>query len=75
MNQINATDENVLLQNRIELINYLRGSDKEPITIHNFSAFTETAKYLELLKKINEINIIYNEILSSYSEYEKCQTI
>ena len=61
-----------LIKSRIELVNHLRGEDKEKLTEENFPAFTETEEYSKLLEKINELRVIHDELLSQCSEWEKC---
>ena len=68
----NSYHEKQLLKNRIELINHLRGEDKEKLTVETFSAFIETEEYNKLLEKINEWRAIHNELLAQCSEWEKC---
>lgn len=66
----NNTNPDVLLENKLSLINYLLGSEHEEITKENFSFFEKTEKYLELLKKIEEFNKIYEILLKEYNEWK-----
>lgn len=66
-NSNNKTASKRLLENRIKIINYLLGNEQEKITEENFESFAETKEFLELLKKINEFNIVYEKLLSEYN--------
>ena len=68
-NSTNNTNSKRLLENKIKVINYLLGSEHEQITEENFDAFSETTEYGELLKKINEFNIVYEKLLSEYKDW------
>lgn len=69
-NRNNHTAPKMLLKNKLKIINYLLGSDHEEITEENFDSFTQTNEYLELLKKIDELNIIYEELLQEYNAWK-----
>lgn len=66
-NSNNKTDSKRLLENRIKIINYLLGNEQEKITKESFESFAETKEFSELLKKINEFNIVYEKLLSEYN--------
>lgn len=69
-NRNNHTEPKMLLKNKLKIINYLLGSNHEEITEENFDSFTQTNEYLELLKKIDELNIIYEELLQEYNTWK-----
>lgn len=69
-NRNNHTAPKMLLKNKLKIINYLLGSNHEEITEENFDSFTQTNEYLELLKKIDELNIIYEELLQEYNAWK-----
>ena len=69
-NENNNTDTEKLIKNKIKLINYLRGKDKEQITPENFNSFCDTKEYKELLIRINEINKIYSKLFEEYINWE-----
>ena len=60
----------VLLGKKIKIINYLLGNESEQITAENFDSFAKTKEFSELLKKINDFNIIYEKLLSEYNDWE-----
>lgn len=77
LNNVVSNNDNEYIQkkliiNRIELINHLRGEDKEKLIEETFPIFTETEEYAKLLEKINELRAIHDELLTQYSEWEKC---
>lgn len=65
----NSINPEKLLENKLKIINYLLGSEHEQITEENFNTFTKTEEYLELLKKINQYNIVYERLLSEYNKW------
>lgn len=69
-NPNNHNRPQMLLKNKLKIINYLLGSNHEKITEGNFDSFTQTNEYLELLKKIDELNIIYEELLQEYNAWK-----
>ena len=58
------------LENKLRLINYMRGLDKEPITEENLEQFIKTEEYAKILKEINHCLKIYQELLSEYQNWE-----
>lgn len=69
-NRNNHNRPQMLLKNKLKIINYLLGSNHEKITEGNFDSFTQTNEYLELLKKIDELNIICEELLQEYNAWK-----
>lgn len=65
----NNEDAEKLLENKIELINYLLGNEHDPITKENFNTFSQTEEYSKLLTNINEIKTIYEELFSKYRKW------
>lgn len=65
------TNSERLLENKIKIVNYFLGNDRDKITAENFEFFTETEEFLELLKKINKFKIVYKKLLSEYNDWEK----
>ncbi len=75
----NNTNPNILLENKLKIINYLFENKHNQITKENFNAFTETKEYTKLLRKIDQFNLVYERLLSEYNDwaiqllpYEKC---
>jgi len=68
--QTNNAASKQTLRSKIKIINYLLDNNHEEITEENFGLFTKTDEYQILLKKINELNIIYEKLLSEYMEWE-----
>lgn len=66
----NGNEPSILLENKIELINYLLGDEHVQITEENFESFAKTNEYLEILKKISELNHIYEKIRLEYNEWK-----
>lgn len=68
-----GNDENPkqLLQNKIKIINYLLDNEHELVTEKNFDLFTKTEEYQQILKKIDELNLVYEPLLSEYKKWEK----
>lgn len=60
-----------LLQNKLKIINYLLKDEYKEITKDNFDSFTNTEEYQQILIKINEFNIIYEQLLSEYKSWEE----
>lgn len=60
-----------LLQNKIKIINYLLGDEHELVTEKNFDLFTKTEEYQQTLKKIDELNLVYEPLLSEYKKWEE----
>lgn len=67
----NITYTEHLLKNKIKIINYLLNKEHEPITEENFDLFIETKEYHEILKKITELNVVYEQLLSEYRKWEE----
>ncbi len=68
-NSNNKENPEKLLLNKLKIINYILGSGLEQITKENFNSFTETEEYLEVLKKINQLNMVYEKLLSEYNNW------
>lgn len=67
----NDTYPKRLLKNKIKIINYLLDNNYEQITEENFDLFVETQEYNEILKKINELNLVYEQLLLEYRKWEE----
>ena len=59
------------MQNKIKIINYLLNNNHEPVTEESFNSFITTGEYQQILKKIDELNLVYEPLLSEYNEWEK----
>lgn len=70
-NPNNDTIPNRILKNKIKIINYLLDNNHGQITEENFDSFVETEEYNEILKKINELNLVYEQLLLEYRKWEK----
>lgn len=66
----NNSDAKRLLENKIKIINFMIESDHEPITEDNFTDFTKTSKYLELLKEIEKLREVYDELSLKYYKWK-----
>ena len=60
-----------LLRNKINIINYLLDNNHEQITEENFDLFVKTEEYNKILKKINELNLVYEKLLIEYRKWEE----
>lgn len=60
-----------LLERKLKLINFLLDDKHDKVTKDNFNEFAETKEYEELLKMIDQINLVYEKILSEYKNWEK----
>ena len=67
----NDTYPKRLLKNKIKIINYLLDNNHEQITEENFDLFVGTEEYNEILKKINELNLVYEQLLLEYRKWEE----
>jgi len=67
----NDTYPKRLLKNKIKIINYLLDNSHEQITEENFDSFVGTEEYNEILKKINELNLVYEQLLLEYRKWEE----
>ncbi len=67
----NETPPSKFLENKIKIINYLLGSEHKQVTEENFDLFVQTEEYQEILKKINELNIVYEQLLLEYRKWEE----
>lgn len=67
----NDIDPKRLLKNKIKIINYLLDNSHEQITEENFDSFVGTEEYNEILKKINELNLVYEQLLLEYRKWEE----
>ena len=67
----NNTNPKRLLLNKIKIINYLLNGEHELVTEKNFDLFTKTEKYQQILKKIDELNLVYEPLLSEYKKWEE----
>lgn len=65
----NNTKPDKLLENKLKIINHLLGDKHDEITKENFNAFTEIEEYSELLKRIDQINLVYERLLSEYNDW------
>lgn len=64
----NDEDEDVI-QEKIEFINFLRGENEVPITKDTFQDFCKTDEYKQILDKIEEYIKIYDGIVQEYKDY------
>lgn len=55
----------------INLINYLRGTEKEKIDAYNFIQFTKTDEYQDIYKKVCEYAKLYDSLLNEQREWSK----
>ena len=69
--QGNNENTKKLLQNKIKIINYLLDDEHELVTEKNFDLFTKTEEYQQILKKIDELNLVYEPLLSEYRKREE----
>ena len=69
--QSNNENSKKLLQNKIKIINYLLDDEHELVTEKNFDLFTKTEEYQQILKKIDELNLVYEPLLSEYRKREE----
>lgn len=67
----NNTNPKRLLLNKIKIINYLLNDEHELVTEKNFDLFTKTEEYQQILKKIDELNLVYEPLLSEYKKWEE----
>lgn len=67
----NNTNPKRLLLNKIKIINYFLNGEHELVTEKNFDLFTKTEKYQQILKKIDELNLVYEPLLSEYKKWEE----
>ena len=67
----NNTNPKRLLLNKIKIINYFFNGEHELVTEKNFDLFTKTEKYQQILKKIDELNLVYEPLLSEYKKWEE----
>ncbi len=67
----NAENPDILLANKIKIINYLLDNGYEQITKENFDLFIETEEYHKVLEKVDELNMVYEQLLSEYREWEE----
>lgn len=67
----NNTNPKRLLLNKNKIINYLLNDEHELVTEKNFDLFTKTEEYQQILKKIDELNLVYEPLLSEYKKWEE----
>lgn len=67
----NNTNPKRLLLNKIKIINHLLNGEHELVTEKNFDLFTKTEEYQQILKKIDELNLVYEPLLSEYKKWEE----
>jgi len=67
----NDTYPKILLENKIKIINHLLDNNHEQITEENFDLFVGTEEYNEILRKINELNLVYEQLLLEYRKWEQ----
>lgn len=65
----NKTNPERLLSNKIKIVNYLLGNERKQITKENFESFAKTKEFSELLKKINDFNVVYEKLLFEYNNW------
>lgn len=67
----NETYPKRLLKNKIKIINYLLDNSHKEVTEENFESFVGTEEYNEILKKINDLNLVYEQLLLEYRKWEE----
>lgn len=67
----NTENPKILLINKLKIINYLLNDEHEKITEENFDLFTKTEKYLQIMDKIDKLNIVYESLLLEYRKWEE----
>lgn len=67
----NDTSPKKILKNKIKIINYLLNNEHEQITEKNFDLFVGTEEYKQILKKIDEYNVVYEQLLLEYRKWEE----
>lgn len=63
--------EDSSIENKLRIINHLRGNEVELITEENFDSFMKTDEAQEILRKIDELIIIYERVKLEYDEFLK----
>lgn len=56
---------------KIDIINYLRSPNNEPITEENLEEFIKSPEYQKIIEKVNELLKLYYELKQEYEEWEK----
>lgn len=59
------------IEDKINLINFLRNFQKPEITKENWEEFLKTVEFNNLLQLINKMNEVYDLLLREYAEFEK----
>ena len=59
------------IEDKINLINFLRNFQKPKITKENWEEFLKTVEFNNLLQLINKMNEVYDLLLREYAEFEK----
>ncbi len=67
----NVEDSEKILENKIKIINFLLDDNHEQITETNFDLFVGTEEYQRILEKIDKLNIVYEQLLLEYRNWEK----
>ncbi len=65
----NKTDSYRLLINKLKIVNFLLGNDTEQITRENFESFAKTEEFSELLKRINDLKVVYEKLFIEYNDW------
>lgn len=73
-NPDNDSNQFKVFKNKLVLINYLLGDNHEEITADNFDSFTKTEEYANILKKVAELNAIYDPLLLEYKNFKSKMT-
>lgn len=67
----NGTPSKTLLKNKLKIINHLLDKSHEEITEENFDSFVGTEEYNEILKKIDKLDLVYEQLLLEYRKWEE----
>lgn len=65
-------EDNERIKNeKIKFLNYIRGSNQNPITLENYDAYCKTEEYKQILQKIESYLKILYELIKEYEKYLK----
>lgn len=68
---ISKEDNERIKNEKINFINYIRGSNQSTITLENFDEYCKTEEYKKILKKIESYLKILYELIKEYERYLK----
>lgn len=69
-NEDNKSNSTTILENKLLIINFLLGDSYQKITKENLDSFTKTGEYQKVLRKVSELNVVYQQLLSEYRKWE-----